>query len=119
MKIKHALPAMAVVGTLLAGVLHSTPATAGTFTARISGILLYEDGNLVYVYPQGGVQSPPACHGSNGDYTSFSMSRPRAKEYLAALLMAHASGKTVSFRTAGACTDQPMSDTLLYFKIND
>lgn len=119
MKIKYAQPAMALVGTLLAGVLYSTPATAGNFTARISSILLYEDGNLVYIYPQGGVQSPPACHGSNGDYTSFSMNRPRAREYLAALLMAHASGKTVTFRTAGACTDQSVSDTLRYFTINE
>lgn len=64
MKTKHVRPAAAVVGTLLAGALYATPATAGQFNARISGILLYEDGNLVYVYPQGGVQSPPACHGS-------------------------------------------------------
>lgn len=47
------------------------------------------------------------------------MNRPRAKEYLAALLMAHASGKSVWFRTAGACNDQSVSDTLVYFKIND
>jgi hypothetical protein len=91
---------------------------AELFNARISSILLYEDGNLVYVYPEGGVQSPPACHGSNGDYTSFSMNRPRAKEYLAALLMAQAAGKTVSFRTHGACIDQGVSDTLMYFKVN-
>ena len=92
-------------------------AQAGEFTARIAKILLYEDGNLVYVYPEGGVQSPPVCHGSNGNYTSFSMNRPRAREYLAAMLMAQAAGKNVFFRTAGACVDQPLSDTLLYFSI--
>jgi hypothetical protein len=79
--------------------------------------LLYEDGNLVYVYPVGGVKSPPACHGANGDYTSFSMTRPRAKEYLAALLLAHAAGKTVNFWTAGGCLDQSVSDTLRYFSL--
>lgn len=90
---------------------------AGEFTARIASILLYEDGNLVYVYPEGGVQSPPPCHGSNGNYTSFSMTRPRAREYLAALLMAQAAGKSVFFRTLGSCNDQSMSDTLSYFKV--
>ena len=93
------------------------PVHAGTFAARISSILLYEDGNLVYVYPEGGVQSAPACHGSNGNYTSFSMTRPRAKEYLAALLTAQAAGKTVQFRTDGACVDQSFSDTLRYFAV--
>jgi hypothetical protein len=92
--------------------------SAGDFTARIKSILLYEDGELVYVYPEGGVQSPPACHGSNGDYTSFKMSRPRAREYLAALLAAQMAGKSVHFRTAGVCTDQSMSDTLLYFRVD-
>jgi hypothetical protein len=46
----------------------SGSAVAASFSARISHLLLYEDGNLGYVYPEGGVQSPPACHGSNGDY---------------------------------------------------
>jgi len=41
MKTKHARPAAAVVGTLLASALYETPATAGQFSARISGILLY------------------------------------------------------------------------------
>ena len=93
-------------------------AQAGQFTAKIAAILLYEDGNLVYVYPEGGVRSPPACHGANGDYTSFSMTRPRAKEYLAALLLAQAAGKSVTFHTRGSCFDQSMSETLQYFTIH-
>ncbi|KKO47524.1 hypothetical protein VT06_16615 [Arsukibacterium sp. MJ3] len=36
-------------------------------TAKIDKILMYEDGNLVYIYPVGGVQNKPACHGANGD----------------------------------------------------
>ncbi|MDR6984477.1 hypothetical protein J2X32_003121 [Rheinheimera pacifica] len=48
-------------------------------TAKIDKILMYEGGNLVYIYPVGGVQNKPACHGSNGDYLSFSMARPMAK----------------------------------------
>jgi hypothetical protein len=35
-------------------------------TAKIDKILMYEGGNLVYIYPVGGVQNKPACHGSNG-----------------------------------------------------
>ena len=93
-------------------------ACAGSFSARIQAILLCEDCDLVYVYPVGGVQNPPACHGSNGNYTSFKMSRPRAKEYLAALLLAQAGGKTIAFFTAGSCIDQPMSDTLRYFQVD-
>jgi hypothetical protein len=97
----------------------AAPASAGSFTAKIDSILLYEDGNLVYVYPQGGVPNPPACHGSNGNYTSFSMIRPRAKEYLAALLMAHATGKTVTFWTYDSCSDQSVSVTLAYFAVRN
>jgi len=95
----------------------AAPTFAGVTAARIKSILLYEDGDLVYVYPEGGVTSPPTCHGSNGDYMSFKMSRPRAREYLAALLAAQLAGKTVTFYTAGACLDQSVSDTLRYFTI--
>lgn len=63
-------------------------------TAKIDKILMYEGGNLVYIYPVGGVQNKPACHGSNGDYLSFSMARPMAKEYLSVLMMAFAMQKT-------------------------
>ena len=94
----------------------STPVVAGT-TARIDHILLYDGGNLVYVYPEGGVQNPPACHGSNGDYLTFSMDRPMAREYLSALMMAFAMQKTISFATAGACIDQSVSETITYFSV--
>jgi len=56
--------------------------------AKISKTLMFEDGNIVYIYPVGGVQNPPDCHGSNGDYLSFKISRPMAKEYLSVLMMA-------------------------------
>lgn len=39
--------------------------------AKIDKILMYEGGNLVYIYPVGGVKNKPACHGSNCDYLSF------------------------------------------------
>ncbi len=87
-------------------------------TAKIDKILMYEGGNLVYIYPVGGVQNKPACHGSNGDYLSFSMARPMAKDYLSVLMMAFAMQKTVSFRTYRDCVDQPMSDTIAYFTIH-
>lgn len=100
-------------------VLLVNPAVAASFSARIQSILLYEDGDIAYVYPVGGVVNPPACHGSNGNYVSFKLNRPRAKEYLAALLAAHVSGRTVSFYTASACTDQSVSDTLRYFSVDN
>jgi hypothetical protein len=86
-------------------------------TAKIDKILLFEEGNLVYIYPAGGVKNKPACHGSNGDYLSFSMARPMAKEYLSVLMMAFAMQKKVSFRTYRDCIDQPMSDTVKYFTV--
>lgn len=97
----------------------SSPAIAGRTTSTISKILLYEDARLVYVYPVGGVVDAPACHGSNGDYYSFSITRPMAKEYLAALLTAHARKATVFFRGADACADQSASETLSYFRIEN
>ncbi len=96
--------------------LFSVLSTADT-TAKIDKILMYEDGNLVYIFPVGGVQNKPACHGSNGDYLSFSMARPMAKEYLSVLMMAFAAQKTVDFRTTRSCVDQPMSDTISYFTV--
>jgi hypothetical protein len=88
-------------------------------TAKISRILMYEGGNLVYIYPSGGVQNPPACHGSNGEYLSFKMNRPMAKEYLSVLMMAFAAQKTVYFRTYGDCVDQSVSDTIMYFWVDN
>jgi len=95
----------------------SSPANAAHFTAKVAAILLYSDGNLIYVYPEGGVKNAPPCHGSNGDYVSFNMSRPMAKAYLAALLSAQMSGKVVDFVTYGQCLDQSVSDTLAYFRV--
>lgn len=88
-------------------------------TAKISNILMYEQGNIVYIYPAGGVQNPPTCHGSNGDYLSFKMDRPMAKEYLSVLMMAFATQKTVWFRTYRNCVDQSVSETIMYFRVNN
>ena len=86
-------------------------------TAKIDRILMYEGGNLVYIYPAGGVQNKPSCHGSNGDYLSFKMDRPMAKEYLSVLMMAFSAQKTVFFRTERDCVDQSVSDTIMYFTV--
>lgn len=91
---------------------------AGETVGTIARILLYSDGNLVYVYPVGGVTNPPACHGSNGNYYSFSMSRPMAKEYLAALIAAQARGALVVLRGTGTCQDQSVSETLQYLSVD-
>jgi hypothetical protein len=105
-----------VVLVLIAIGFVSLSAMADT-TAKIEKILMYEGGNLVYIYPVGGVQNKPACHGSNGDYLTFSMARPMAKEYLSMLMLAFAAQKTVEFRTEGACIDQSVSDTIRYFSV--
>lgn len=97
----------------------SDVAAAGNFSARITSLLFYEDGDLIYIYVDGGTQQRPACAGSNGDYLSFSMKRPRAKEYLAGLMLAFSTGRAVMFRTDGACVDQNVSDTLRYFQIQN
>jgi hypothetical protein len=110
---------MKLVRATLFGVLliFAGSAMAANFTARISSLLFYEQGGLIYIYVDGGTQERPACAGSNGDYLSFSMSRPRAKEYLSGLMFAYGSGRPVRFQTEGACVDQTVSDTLRYFAI--
>ncbi len=102
-----------LLGTLL---FISFKSNANT-TAKIERILMFEGGNMVYIYPEGGVKNPPDCHGSNGDYLSFKMDRPMAKEYLSVLMMAFSANKTVSFRTAGDCIDQSVSETIRYFTV--
>jgi hypothetical protein len=92
-------------------------ANAGYTEARISRLLIDEDSSLVYVYPAGGVQNAPSCHGQNGNYYSFSLTRPRAKEYYAALLAAQVAGLTVTFHGKGVCTDQTFSETLNYISV--
>ena len=99
--------------------INSSEARNPVYTAKISNILFYEGGDLIYVYLEGGTQSKPACAGGNGDYLSFSMKRPRAKEYLAGLMMAFSTGKSVTFTTYGACVDQSVSDTIVYFSVNN
>lgn len=113
MALKHIVRTTLIAALLTLG----SSATAGGFTARISSILFYEQGDLIYIYVEGGTQGKPACAGSNGDYLSFSMKRPRAKEYLAGLMFAYGAGKPVTFRTEGACIDQTVSDTLTYFTV--
>lgn len=97
----------------------SSLTSAADFQARIAGLLFFERGDLVYIYVEGGTKDRPSCAGSNGDYISFSMARPRAKQYLAGLMFAYAAKKPVTFRTLGACVDQPISDTLDYFLVSD
>ena len=93
---------------------------AGSTTGTISRILFIETGakGLIYIYPEGGVNDPPACHGSNGDYYSFKADRPMAQEYITGLLAAFAAGKTVFLRGRNECVDQGVSETLLYFYVD-
>ncbi len=108
------------VRSVIFGVLLSFGSTAfaADFSAKISSILFYEQGDLIYIYVVGGTQARPPCAGSNGDYLSFSMKRPRAKEYLSGLMFAFASKRNVRFATFGACQDQTVSDTLMYFSVD-
>ena len=100
-------------------VLFCSLAKALDTTAVIDKILVYEDGMYVYIYPVGGVQNPLPCHGSNGDYFSFSLTRPIAQVYLQSLLAAHARKVPVFFRSAEDCIDQSVSETLQYFRIEE
>jgi len=102
----------------LMGLVLASAASASTTSARIANILIYDGGNMVYVYPAGGILNAPGCHGANGNYYSFSMSRPLAREYLAGLLAAQAQGATVSFYGTNTCADQSVSETLAYFSIS-
>jgi hypothetical protein len=90
---------------------------AGTTTATINRILIYEGASLIYVYPNASISNPPGCHGSNGDYYSFSYTRPMAEAYLNALLAAQARGVPVQLTGEGMCIDQSVSETLRYFRI--
>lgn len=101
-------------------ILVSLPVFADT-KAKIKRIAIIEDSDLIYVYPEGGVTNAPACHTiyDGHDYISFSMNRPRAKEYLAVLLTSFSLQKIVYLRTAGDCIDQSYSDTLVYFWIDN
>ncbi len=77
--------------------------------AKISSVLLYEGDNIVYIYPAGGVQNPPQCHGANGNYLTFKMDRPMAKEYLSVLMYAFAAQKQL-LCTYGDCIEQPHAE---------
>ena len=108
MHLKQRLTALAL--TLTAGL--STAGTTSNTTVR--QLLLYDIGDLVFVYPANGVTAPPACAGANGYYT-FRMDRPRAREYLAGLMAAQVAGLNVNLIGTGACTDDATSETLAYF----
>ena len=118
MKINKFYNCAATLVVLGASLLSSSNAWSAVYVARISNILFYEGGDLVYIYLHGGTQGRPACAGSNGDYLSFSLNRPRSKEYLAGLMMAFTTEKSVTFYTDGACVDQNVSDTIRYFVLN-
>ncbi|MCX7289581.1 hypothetical protein [Janthinobacterium sp.] len=96
----------------------SSNAIAGWTTAKIASIVVYEEGDLVYIIPEGGVKNTPACDATGATYLSFSLKRPRAREYYAGLLAAYIAGKTVQFRGADACIDQSVSETLKYFQLD-
>jgi hypothetical protein len=102
----------------LAASLEATSALASTTTSTVAEVLLYSGGNLVYVYPTGGIPGVPAC-GAGQPYYSFSFSRAMANGYLAGLLSAQARGATVTFYGSGTCSDQTISETLSYFSINN
>ena len=104
---------------LLISFITSFPCFASNTTTTIDKILYTKWSMLVYVYPEGGIPSPPSCHGSNGDYYSFSIDGPMAKEYLAALMSAQARQSSVWLVGHHDCIDQSVSETLNYFQVND
>ena len=96
----------------------STSWSSNIYTT-IDAITIAESMMLIYIFPTGGITSPPACHGSNGDYYSISMTRPLANKLLDALLSAQAHNVRLSFTGAGDCIDQSVSETLDYFTITE
>lgn len=111
----------ALLGTLATACVALLPsaASAGTTTAAIQSIRLNSSANLVYVFPVGGVQGAPSCQAAtSASYYSFSMTRPMAREYLAALLSAHARGTPVTLVGTGACQDEATSETLDSLSLN-
>jgi hypothetical protein len=109
--------ARVLIALFFGGILSASFVQASGTSATIAQVLVWGPGNLVYVYPTGGINGPPAC-GAALAYYSFSYSRPMASAYLAALLAAQARGATVEFWGAGQCTDQSTSETLDYFRVN-
>jgi hypothetical protein len=100
----------------LLGLFASGPALPTAMTgASIQQILIHD--SWVYVYPTVPIPNRPACAGSN-NYYSFSMTRSRAKEFLAGLLAAQVQKATINIWGTGLCTDQSTSETLSYFLIN-
>ena len=108
---------MSLIRIALFFLVFCSSAVSASTTAKIESILLYEGGNIVYVYPVGGVKNAPSCHGSNGDYMSFKMDRPMSKEYLSLLMLAFAAEKTVTLVSHGICVDQSVSETLSYLLV--
>ncbi|MFK7887675.1 MAG: hypothetical protein AB8G16_12515 [Gammaproteobacteria bacterium] len=106
------------IAALAATSLLSMSANAGITSAKIDKLLVFEGGMMLYIYPLGGVNNPPQCHGSNGDYYSYRLDRPLAKEYYSGLLAAHMSGAIVELWGLDDCVDQTMSETLRYFRIS-
>ncbi len=109
---------------LLASVLPMM-AVANEQTTVIDQILLWDGlqdsgtlsgATLVYVYPHDPIPVVLGCATGTSCY-SFSMSRPMAKEYLAALLAAKLSGSPVYLRGLGWCKDQSTSETLVYSNV--
>lgn len=94
-----------------------TPANAGETTSRIIRVLVYDQAMLVYVFPDATMANKPACH-TAANYYSFSLTRPAAKEYLAALLAAQLSGTQTRLVGKGVCTDVSSSETLDYFHLD-
>ena len=105
-----------ILSTIISFGLSTGTAQAGTTVSSVEQILLYENGDLAYIYPTGGVTAAPAC-GSSTAYYSFKLNRPRAKEYLAGLMVAQAAGHNVTLTGTGDCTDQANSETLAYYSM--
>ena len=107
---------------LLLMVFSSVSYGAGTTTAKIDRIMLWEAGNLMYIFPKGGVQDPASCHDGklNGDYLTMDMSRPMAEEYLSLMMMALTTKKTVTFKTSYPdCPEQSFVESIVFVSVGN
>lgn len=97
-------------------------AFAGSTRAKVDQVLLWEAGNLMYVYPEGGVLTTDgSCHDAtlNGDYLTMDMDRPMAQEYLNLIMMAFAAQKTVRFVTSDDCPEQSFVHSIRYLWVDN
>lgn len=90
-----------------------------TLMAKIDKLLVWDEGGLIYVYPDKPITplagtAGETCHGSWGNYTSFAIDRAAAPHYMSLLTSAYVMKEPVYLILYDDCIDQSVSLTLKY-----